>query len=104
MAAIVVHGADAHEHHRHVAPFTQDQLLRRDLRLGINPFRLERPIFVDTRSRFAGRVDEHGTRKYELLDLKVAQPMEQPFGATHVYMLVQGTGLTGETRTYLKIV
>ena len=88
MAAIVVHGANAHEHHRHVTPFTQDQFLRRDFRLGISPFRFERPIFVDTRSWFAGRVDKHGARKYELLDLKIAQPMQQPLGATHVYLLV----------------
>ena len=32
-----------------------------------------------------------------LFDLKIAQPMQQPFGATHVYLLVQGTRLTCET-------
>lgn len=65
-----------------------DQLLRRDLRLGILPFRFERPIFVGTRSWLTGRVDEHGAREHELLDLKVAQPIQQPFGATHIYLFV----------------
>jgi hypothetical protein len=76
---------------------THDQLLRRDLGLRIIPFRLERPIFVDTRSRFARRMHEHSAGKYELLDLKVAQPSQQPFGATHGYLLIQGTRLTRET-------
>jgi len=40
---------------------------------------------------------EHGAGKYELLDLKVTQPMQQPFGAAHGYLLVQGTRLTCET-------
>ncbi len=97
MAAIVVHTTDAHEHHRYVTPFTQDQLLRRDLRLGIIPFWLEWPIFVDTLSRLARRMREHGAGKDKLLDLKVAQPVQQPFGAAHGDLLVQGARLARET-------
>ncbi len=40
---------------------------------------------------------EHGAGKYELLDLKVAQPAQQPFGAAHGDLLVQGTRLARET-------
>ena len=40
---------------------------------------------------------EYGAGKYELLDLKVAQPAQQPFGAAHGYLLKQGTRLTRET-------
>ena len=94
MAVIVIHTGDAQKHHRHVASLTQDQLLRRDLRLGIIPFRLERPIFVDALSRFARRMHEHGAGKDELLDLKVAQSVQQPFGAAHGDLLIQGTRLT----------
>ncbi len=94
MAAIVIHTGDAQKHHRHVAPLTQEQLLRRDLRLGIIPFWFERPILVDTLSRFARRMHKHGAGKYELLDLKVAQSMQQPFGAAHGHLLIQGTWRT----------
>ena len=97
MAAIVVHTTDAQKHHRYVTPLTHDQLLRRDFRLGIIPFWLERPIFVYARSRLARRMREHGAGKYELLDLKVAQPAQQSFGAAHGDLLVQGTRLTRET-------
>jgi hypothetical protein len=36
-------------------------------------------------------VHEHSAGKEKLLDLKVAQPMQQPFGTAHVYLLVEGT-------------
>ena len=97
-AALVVDPGRPQDHDGDQTVLGSNQLFRLDLRLRVGPLGFERPVLGDRPSWLRGGVNEHRTRKHELLDFvePTLQASQQTAGALHRHALVLGIGLAGE--------